>query len=544
MAPRKKRVSTIKAENDKGQKRKIKEENEDDDKDSGVSSMSPEPESPKLENVEESDSDDELCEYEKIRKRNIAERQRKLAELNLIKLASDLSSAMPGTSKKIASRRGLSAPKKEKENLPLEPVRKSLRLQNIDADTGLTLPEKEPTRYHIIEDDWVARPPLTDLTLEEITNEDKYASISDYFKDSVEPFVQDKKTNMTSAGSKSIFENTKSLAKSLKTLKIKPELVAKVVPTRIFSLDIHPTESKVLVAAGGKWGSIGFWDVSDNTSEMHGVQVIKPHTRPINCLTFDKYDQSRLVSTSYDGSVRLFDINEQKSSVIFGLPEDSSSYITYHSQIDQHCFLITLGKSGTIGLVDTRVSNNSTTSNYKIFEKASPKTVSVHPVQTEYFLSPNNKGACGIFDRRMNKSSKVMTPVASLIGHTKAISSAFFSSQTGNKAVTVAYDNKIRIFDTENLNQNTMKPYKSITHNNQTGRWLTTFKAEFHPRIEQVFFCGSMNRPRQIDCFTTEGDQFNLKGDDLASVCSIVKCHPTQDIVVGGNSSGRVHVFM
>ena len=25
-----------------------------------------------------------------------------------------------------------------------------------------------------------------------------------------------------------------------------PELVAKVVPTRIFSLDIHPTESKVL----------------------------------------------------------------------------------------------------------------------------------------------------------------------------------------------------------------------------------------------------------------------------------------------------------
>ena len=109
-------------------------------------------------------------------------------------------------------------------------------------------------------------------------------------------------------------------------------------------------------------------------------------------------------------------INQQKSSVIFGLPEDSSSYITYHSQIDQHCFLITLGKSGTIGLVDTRVSNNSATSNYKIFEKASPKTVSVHPVQTEYFLSPNNKGACGIFDRRMNKSSKVMTPVASLIG--------------------------------------------------------------------------------------------------------------------------------
>ena len=67
-----------------------------------------------------------------------------------------------------------------------------------------------------------------------------------------------------------------------------------------------------------------------------------------------------------------------------------------------------------------------------------------------------------------------MTPVSSLIGHTKAISSAFFSPQTGHKAVTVAYDNKIRIFDTENLNQKEMKPYKSINHNNQTGRWLTS----------------------------------------------------------------------
>ena len=31
----------------------------------------------------------------------------------------------------------------------------------------------------------------------------------------------------------------------------------------------------ISVAVGGKWGTIGFWDVSDNTSQMHGVQVIK-----------------------------------------------------------------------------------------------------------------------------------------------------------------------------------------------------------------------------------------------------------------------------
>ena len=52
MPPKKKPVSTMKATNDKGQKRKVQDE--DDDKDSGVSSMSPES---TKENVEESDSD-------------------------------------------------------------------------------------------------------------------------------------------------------------------------------------------------------------------------------------------------------------------------------------------------------------------------------------------------------------------------------------------------------------------------------------------------------------------------------------------------------
>ena len=49
--------------------------------------------------------------------------------------------------------------------------------------------------------------------------------------------------------------------------------VAKVVPDRIFSLAVHPTEEKVLVAAGGKWGGLGLWDVKDTESENHGVHL-------------------------------------------------------------------------------------------------------------------------------------------------------------------------------------------------------------------------------------------------------------------------------
>ena len=37
--------------------------------------------------------------------------------------------------------------------------------------------------------------------------------------------------------------------------------VAKVTKDRIFSVAIHPTEEKVLVIGGDKWGKVGFWDV-------------------------------------------------------------------------------------------------------------------------------------------------------------------------------------------------------------------------------------------------------------------------------------------
>ena len=75
--------------------------------------------------------------------------------------------------------------------------------------------------------------------------------------------------------------------------------------------------------------------------------------------------------------------------------------------------------------------------------------------------------------------------------------------------------------------------------------YIFYLQAEWHPNRDDIFFVGSMNQPRQIDVYSDQGDHFPMsdKGEYLASVCSIVKCHPSQDIVVGGNSSGRVHVF-
>jgi len=105
----------------------------------------------------------------------------------------------------------------------------------------------------------------------------------------------------------------------------------------------------------------------------------------------------------------------------------------------------------------------------------STKTISVHPIKKELVVA-TSKQTCMLFDIRSVKevNSRVM-PIQEYIGHTRAISSAFLSPLTGEKLATVAYDNKIRFYEVGGSNK-TESPSKSIHHNNQTGRWLSTFQ--------------------------------------------------------------------
>ena len=105
----------------------------------------------------------------------------------------------------------------------------------------------------------------------------------------------------------------------------------------------------------------------------------------------------------------------------------------------------------------------------------STKTISVHPLKKELVVG-TSKQTCMLFDVRSVKemNSRVM-PIQEYIGHTRAISSAFLSPLTGEKLATVAYDNKIRFYEVGGPNK-TESPSKSIHHNNQTGRWLSTFQ--------------------------------------------------------------------
>jgi hypothetical protein len=69
-------------------------------------------------------------------------------------------------------------------------------------------------------------------------------------------------------------------------------------------------------------------------------------------------------------------------------------------QVDANTYLVTLGSTSLVGLVDTRESNLRRTRDFKLFERGSAKTVSVHPIKRHLILCPNNRGECPIFDIR------------------------------------------------------------------------------------------------------------------------------------------------
>ena len=345
--------------------------------------------------------------------------------------------------------------------------------------------------------------------------------------------------------------NSSPLKSSCSSLSVTEELVAKVVPDRVFSLAIHPSPTLLLAAAGDKSGHVGLWDVLATSSPSHGVHLYQPHTRPVNTISWDMVNTNNIVSTSYDGTTRMLDTEKQEHVMIYGEKEflDYGGWTTCHAQASPHTFLVSQGTAGTVVQVDRREGWARPANTFKLFDRIAPKSVSVHPLQTNLFITCNNKGGCFIFDTRnaTNSSTKLMTPVCEFLGHSRSLSSCQFSSVTGNQVVTMSTDDKLRLFNTSFITE-TISPQCQVKHNNQTGRWLTPFRASWHPTREGMMVTGSMERPRQIEVWGTGTGSLDmvsrLKGEMLGSVCSLVEIHPSREVVVGGNSSGRVHVFM
>ncbi|XP_036591691.1 WD repeat-containing protein 76 isoform X2 [Trichosurus vulpecula] len=332
--------------------------------------------------------------------------------------------------------------------------------------------------------------------------------------------------------------NKKSYEASLTGMVISEETVCKVTRSRIYSMAIHPSETRTLVAAGDKLGQVGLWDLAQQPRE-DGIFTFTLHSQVVSCLNFSPANPAHLLSLSYDGTLRCGDFTRAVFEEVYRNEERSFSYFDFLA--DDASTLIVGHWDAGVAIVDRRTPGTS----YEQFFNSNMsliRTLQVHPVNRHYFIAAGARDV-HIYDLR-HLRPKGMKPLISLTEHMKSLASAYFSPVTGNRVVTTCADDNLRVFDTSCLSSK-VPLLTRVRHNNNTGRWLTRFRAVWDPKQEDCFIVGSMARPRSIDVFHESGELVHAFMDEecLASVCSINVMHPTQNILAGGNSSGRIHVF-
>ncbi|NXO59892.1 WDR76 protein, partial [Aramus guarauna] len=336
---------------------------------------------------------------------------------------------------------------------------------------------------------------------------------------------------------------------SLNSMVLSEDNVKKVVKYRVCSMAIHPSESIIFVAAGDKSGQIGLWNVNCKSEE--GAHVFIPHNYPVSCLHFSPFNPAHLLSLSND-TLRCGDVTRAVFDEICRSEENLSSF----DFLEDNASTAIVGHwDGDVAVVDRRTPGTSSELSADIGFKRT-RTVHVHPVNKQYFIAAGSVDVC-IFDVRYLKSNR-NKPVSSLKGHTKSVASAYFSPVTGNRVVTVCADDKLRM---RGWRRFVRKGLPCLTRVHFINTLLcvpgsmtpplchrqpqSSVPSVWDPKQEDCFVVGSMARPRQIEVFQDTGKLlhsfYNL--DCLGSVCSINVVHPSKNILVGGNSSGRLHVF-
>jgi hypothetical protein len=467
-------------------------------------------------------------EYERRRLENIARNQDLLKDLQLNKVS-------------------VAMPTKKRPSKSFEPVaedntkRRSLRVQRKDPD-GVGLPEL-PAQPGPVDSEWNLPRLVGELPVALTGFDDDAANKS------AVSFASQLSQLDSTRSSKAVKSSWN--AKWLETppqsdpLRVHPRSAAlKVCRNRIYSMCFHPGADSMLVAVGDKSGCIGFFDASADLdlaakSAIDPSSVVlrfSPHVKPVSSLRFDA--SSRLLSASYDGSVRRTDLRAGGvCQEVYVHPQEENLHCVCPAEVGaDNTYYVCDGKGG-MALIDVRQSVEQNAASIKVMSTHKIGCVDLNSSNPNLISTASNNGNASIFDVRK------WAPKSSLADfeHDKACTSARFSP-SGHALLTTSYDNTCRVFTADDKSS-WDSAGRVLRHDNETGRWITHFEALWI--TDATFLIGNMRRKLDVFSLSSRSSApYSCSHDELVTSIPAVNCvHPVRPYVASGNASGKVYLW-
>jgi WD repeat-containing protein 76 len=472
------------------------------------------------------------------------------------------------------------------------PVRQSARLAGANADSKDTLVKLEDIPLELKDREPKRTRTNGDLVLSSLQVEGKRWASTDalasfkqgaqpgvrtFTADDIEDTTDEKlKTLRQDLNDLTLYEGWQPNGRSISRPVYAPQLIwslpnglidIKITPERVYALTFHPMLEKPFVLAGDKKGTLGFFDASQKTPDyaedddddefdvpLPQIGAFEVHNRTITSIKIPMFDQNSVITSSYDSSIRCLDLQTQVSSQLWA-PEGEEdelgiSCLDISPEAKDTIIFSTL--EGSLGRIDRRSKSKA-----EIWGLTENKIggFSLHPLLPHLVATASLDRTLKIWDLRMIKGKGDLRHPSLLGEHQSRLSVSHASWNRTGHIATSSYDDTVKIYDMSeaakwkpghDIPDKAMQPVVKISHNNQTGRWVTILKPQWQANPAdgvQKLVIANMNR--FVDVYDSEGKQLaQLDGEGITAVPAVAEFHPVNNWVAGGTSSGKLTLWL
>ncbi|AAF14658.1 Contains similarity to gb/AF092102 G-protein beta subunit git5p from Schizosaccharomyces pombe and contains 2 PF/00400WD domain, G-beta repeat domains [Arabidopsis thaliana] len=315
----------------------------------------------------------------------------------------------------------------------------------------------------------------------------------------------------------------------LDLLTLEPQNVARVVPGRIFVVQFLPCENVKMVAAGDKLGNVGFWNLDcGNEEDNDGIYLFTPHSAPVSSIVFQQNSLSRVISSSYDGLIRLMDVEKSVFDLVYSTDEAIFS-LSQRPNDEQSLYF---GQDyGVFNVWDLRAGKS--VFHWELHERRI-NSIDFNPQNPHVMATSSTDGTACLWDLRSMGAKKPKT--LSTVNHSRAVHSAYFSP-SGLSLATTSLDNYIGVLSGANFENTCM-----IYHNN-TSRWISKFKAVWG-WDDSYIYVGNLSKKIDVINPKLKRTVMELHNPLQRAIPCRIHCHPYNvGTLAGSTAGGQVYVW-